>query len=134
AASQLPGDSRAGNRSMRFIHAADLHLDSPLRGLERYPGAPLDEVRGATRRAFENLVATAREEAVDLVVIAGDLYDGDWPDHNTGLFSAHHMAALAEAGIAVVIVRGNHDAASRLTRALRLPPHVHLLPERAPGT
>ena len=44
---------------MRFIHCADIHLDSPLRGQERYEGAPVEGVRGATRRAFENMVPTA---------------------------------------------------------------------------
>ncbi|MFZ1641784.1 MAG: DNA repair exonuclease [Candidatus Contendobacter sp.] len=119
---------------MRFLHAADLHLDSPLRGLDRYEGAPVDEVRGATRRAFENLIATALRERVDLVVIAGDLYDGDWLDHNTGLFFTKSVTQLAEAGIAVAIVRGNHDAASRLTKALRLPGNVHLLADSRPET
>ncbi len=119
---------------MRFLHAADLHLDSPLRGLDRYEGAPVDEVRGATRRAFENLIATALREQVDLVVIAGDLYDGDWLDHNTGLFFTKSVTQLAEAGIAVAIVRGNHDAASRLTKALRLPGNVHLLADSRPET
>ena len=95
---------------MRFLHCADIHLDSPLRGLERYEGAPVDEVRGATRRAFENLVQLALREQVDFVVIAGDLYDGDWPDFNTGLFFAKGMAQLGESNIAVYVVRGNHDA------------------------
>ncbi|QQS53443.1 MAG: metallophosphoesterase [Candidatus Competibacteraceae bacterium] len=119
---------------MRFLHAADLHLDSPLRGLDRYEGAPVDEVRGATRRAFDNLIAVARRERVDLVVIAGDLYDGDWPDHNTGLFFIKGVAQLAEEGIPVAIVRGNHDAASRLTKALRLPANVHLFADASPET
>src|SRR5690606_2492228 len=44
---------------LRFIHAADIHLDSPLRGLEQYDGAPVDEIRAATRRALENLVEMA---------------------------------------------------------------------------
>lgn len=119
---------------MRFLHAADLHLDSPLRGLDRYEGAPVDDVRGATRRAFENLVATALSERVDLVVISGDLYDGDWPDHNTGLFFVKGVTQLAEAGIPVAIVRGNHDAASKLTKSLRLPRNVHLLADAKPET
>lgn len=119
---------------MRFLHCADLHLDSPLRGLERYEGAPVDEVRGATRRAFANLVALARAERIDFVVIAGDLYDGDWQDFNTGLCFARGMAELSESGIAVYVVRGNHDAASRLTRSLRLPANVHLLSDDAPET
>lgn len=119
---------------MRFIHVADLHIDSPLRGLDRYEGAPADEVRGATRRAFDNLVAIAISQRVDLLVIAGDLYDGDWPDHNTGLFFTKGMVQLAEEGIPVVIVRGNHDAASKLTKSLRLPKNVFLLSDAHPET
>jgi DNA repair exonuclease SbcCD nuclease subunit len=119
---------------LRFIHCADIHLDSPLRGLERYEGAPVEEVRGATRRAFDNLIQSAFRERVDFIVIAGDLYDGDWPDFNTGLFFAKGVAQLGESGIPVYVVRGNHDAASKLTRALPLPKNVHLFPERAPKT
>ena len=115
---------------MRFLHCADIHLDSPLRGLERYEGAPVEEVRGATRRAFENLVQYAVRERVDFVVIAGDLYDGDWPDFNTGLYFAKGMAQLGESGIAVYVLRGNHDAASKLTRSLPLPTNVRLFPDR----
>lgn len=119
---------------MRFLHASDLHLDSPLLGLSRYEGAPVDEVRGATRRAFENLIAVALRERVDLVVIGGDLYDGDWPDHNTGLFFVKGVAQLAEEGIPVIVVRGNHDAASKLTKSLRLPRNVYLLADAKPET
>lgn len=119
---------------MRFLHAADLHIDSPLRGLDRYEGAPVDDVRGATRRAFENLIATALRERADLVVIGGDLYDGDWPDHNTGLFFVKGVTQLAEEGIPVAIVRGNHDAASKLTKSLRLPRNVYLLADTKPET
>ena len=49
---------------MKFIHAADIHLDSPLRGLERYEGAPVEALRGATRRSLELLVDLALDEAV----------------------------------------------------------------------
>jgi len=69
-----------------FIHSADLHLDSPLRGLAEKPDAPVEEIRSATRRALENLVSLAIEENVDFVLIAGDIYDGDWPDYSTGRF------------------------------------------------
>ncbi|MEZ5653110.1 MAG: DNA repair exonuclease [Burkholderiaceae bacterium] len=119
---------------MRFLHCADIHLDSPLHGLERYEGAPVDEVRGSTRRAFDHLVEQAIRERVDFVVIAGDLYDGDWPDFNTGLYFAKRVAQLGESGIAVYVLRGNHDAASKLTRSLPLPANVHLFPDRAPRT
>ena len=54
----------------KFIHAADIHLDSPLHGLERYEGAPVEEIRGATRRALDNLVQLAIDEEVNFVIIA----------------------------------------------------------------
>jgi DNA repair protein SbcD/Mre11 len=108
---------------MRFLHAADIHLDSPLLGLERYEGAPVEEIRGATRRALENLVQVALEQEVDLVVLAGDLYDGDWRDYNTGLFFVRQVAKLREAGIPLFLIAGNHDAANKMTRSLRLPPN-----------
>lgn len=108
----------------KFIHAADIHLDSPLRGLERYAGAPVEEIRGATRQALKNLVELAISEEVSFVLIAGDLYDGDWKDYNTGLFFVSQMARLSREGIRVVIIRGNHDAASQITKSLRLPENV----------
>lgn len=119
---------------MKFIHAADLHLDSPLKGLERYEGAPAEDVREAPRRALENLVALAVEAAADFVLIAGDVYDGDWPDHGTGLFFARQMRLLAEAKIPVFLIRGNHDAASVITKSLRLPENVTLLSDKKAET
>ena len=120
--------------AFKFLHAADIHLDSPLRGLERYQDAPYEEIRGATRRAFENLVALAIEEAVAFVVIAGDLYDGDWKDYNTGLFFNRQMARLGEAGIPAFVVAGNHDAASQISRSLRPPGNVRYFATAAAQT
>lgn len=119
---------------MKFIHAADIHLDSPLVGLQFYEGAPVEEIRGATRRALENLVDLAAAEKVDFVLLAGDLYDGDWKDYNTGLFLCNQMARLREEGIRVFIISGNHDAASQITRHLRMPDNVTSLSVRHPET
>lgn len=119
---------------MKFVHAADIHLDSPLRGLERYDGAPVEQIRGATRRAVENLVDMCILEGADLLVIAGDLYDGNWKDYNTGLFFAAQMSKLRAADIPVVLIRGNHDAASQITRSLRLPDNVTELSTRRAET
>ncbi|MAG32092.1 MAG: DNA repair exonuclease [Deltaproteobacteria bacterium] len=118
----------------RFLHAADIHLDSPLRGLERYPDAPVENVRSAPRRAFENLVGLAIEEEVAFVLLAGDLYDGDWKDYNTGLFFVAQMRRLEAAGIPVHLVSGNHDAASQITRRLRIPSNVKHYPHDRPQT
>ena len=119
---------------MKFLHAADLHLDSPLRGLSRYEGAPVEAIRGATRRALDNLVNLCIDEAVDFLLIAGDLYDGDWRDYSTGLFFTSRMAQLQEAGVPVYLIRGNHDAASRITKSLSLPDNVTELATRRPQT
>ncbi len=116
----------------RFLHAADIHLDSPQRGLDRYEGAPAAECRAATRRALENLARTAMEEEVAFVLIVGDLYDGEWNDYQTPLFLAGVMSRLRDAGIPVYLIRGNHDAQNRMTRDLRLPENVKILsPDRA---
>ncbi len=105
----------------KILHAADIHLDSPLLRLERYEGAPVDAIRNATRQALTNLVDLALSESVDLVVIAGDLYDGDWNDSNTGLFFVSQAARLVREGIPLVMIRGNHDAQSVMTQSLPLP-------------
>jgi len=110
--------------SFRFVHAADIHLDSPLIGLERYEGAPVERLRIATRDAFANLVTLCCEQEVDFLLIAGDLYDGGWKDFNTGLFFAQQMHRLGSQQIPVFIVRGNHDAQSTMTKHLSLPANV----------
>jgi DNA repair exonuclease SbcCD nuclease subunit len=112
---------------LTFLHAADVHLDSPLVGLERYEGAPIEAARQATRRALENLVAISIQRGVAFVVIAGDLYDGDWKEFGTGLYFVSQMARLREAGIPVILVAGNHDAANKMTRRLPLPDNVRML-------
>ena len=53
---------------MRFIHASDLHIDSPLRGLDRYEGAPVTRLRTATRAALERRVDRALAEPVDFLL------------------------------------------------------------------
>ena len=117
-----------------FFHAADIHLDSPLKNLAVREGAPVETIRGAARRAFDNLIELAVVEEVDFLLLAGDLYDGSWKDYNTGLFFIDRMRRLRKAGIRVFMVSGNHDAASRITRALRLPDNVTHLSSRSPQT
>ena len=117
---------------VKFLHAADLHLDSRLDGLQRYEGAPVERIRSACRRALENLVELAIGEEVAFVLLAGDIYDGDWSDYNTGLYFVRQMVRLNDAGIRIFMISGNHDAANRMTRALRLPPNVTMLGTEKP--
>lgn len=119
---------------MKVIHAADLHLDSPLRGLSDYEGAPVREVRLATRRALIQLIDLCLQEDAALLLLAGDLYDGDFKDYSTALFLVDQVTRLRETGCQVVWVRGNHDAQSQITRHLRLPAHAFELATAEPQT
>ena len=119
---------------MKFIHTADIHLDSPLRGLSAYPDAPAERLRTATRDAFLNLVNVAIDEKIDFMVIAGDVYDGDWKDFNTGLFFIRQMGRLRQAGIPVYLLYGNHDAESEMTKGLELPDNVYVFSSRKAET
>jgi DNA repair exonuclease SbcCD nuclease subunit len=108
----------------RFLHTADIHLDSPLRTLAlRNP--ELSELIGlATRRAFSRVVDLCLAEQVDALILAGDLYDGDQTSMKTARFLAEQVRRLHEAGIRTFIIRGNHDALSKITTELVMPDTV----------
>ena len=104
---------------VKLLHAADLHIDSPLRGL---PDDGLAEAaRLASRRAFVRLIDCALAEGVAVVLLAGDVFDRDWRDAHTGVFFVKQVARLTERGVKVFMVLGNHDAAGTLSRRLLLP-------------
>ena len=119
---------------MKFIHTADIHLDSPLTGLSAYVDAPVEMLRTATRDAFTNLISEAIEQSVDFMVIAGDLYDGTGKDHNTGIYFCKEMGRLKKAGIPVYLLFGNHDAESEMTKKLQLPDNVFAFDTKKPST
>jgi len=116
---------------MKFLHAADIHLDSPMAGLRANAEPLSEELRRCTREAFTGLVDLAIAEDVAFVVIAGDLYDGDWKDFSTGLFFAAQMKRL---GRPCFLLRGNHDAESQITRRLKLPDNVREFSSRRAET
>lgn len=117
-------------RDFTFVHAADIHLDSPLTGLAARDPTFSALVRGATRRALANIVDLAINEGAAFVVIAGDLYDGTWKDQSTGQFAVRQFARLTHAGIRTFVVYGNHDAESKITRHLAMPKLVHAFSHR----
>jgi DNA repair protein SbcD/Mre11 len=109
--------------NLQFIHTADAHLDRCLRGLTLY-GDSAPELMTSTRTAFTRLVDAAIERRVAFMIIAGDLYDTDWNDFQTGYFFIGEMARLRKVGIRVVLLYGNHDAEQDMTRKLTLPDNV----------
>lgn len=120
---------------VRILHAADIHLDSPLRGLDGLAAEQtVQELRRATSSALHSLVDLALQEQPAAVVIAGDLYDGDAKDYQTGRTFIRQMQRLDDADIPVVIIAGNHDAASVITHTLTPPKNVRILSTERPET
>ncbi len=112
--------------AFRFVHAADLHLDSPLRSLALRDADLAALVGDASRQALTRIVDLCLDERVDALVLAGDLYDGDQTSMKTARFLAEQLKRLDEAGIRTFVIRGNHDALSKITRELLLPDSVKL--------
>jgi DNA repair exonuclease SbcCD nuclease subunit len=121
----------AGSLPYRFVHAADVHLDSPLRSLALRNPELADLIGNATRQAFVRIVDLCLREQVDALVLAGDLYDGDQTSMKTARFLAEQVRRLHTAGIRVFIIRGNHDALSQITKELSLPETVKTFTGRA---
>jgi DNA repair exonuclease SbcCD nuclease subunit len=109
-----------------FIHAADLHIDSPLAGLSLKDPAVAARFAQAGRRAVEALVEQTIASKAAFLIVAGDIFDGDWKDVTTGLFFVRAISALHRAGIPVFMVKGNHDAASIMSRELPYPDSVRV--------
>jgi DNA repair protein SbcD/Mre11 len=114
----------------RFLHAADLHLDSPLIGLSFKSPDFAKRVETASRQAFDNLVALAIEERCRFVVLAGDVFDRDLRHYQTGLYFLAGMKRLADADIDVFLVLGNHDAGNRFADKLAYTNNVHVFSKK----
>ena len=93
----------------RFVHAADLHLDTPFEGLQRTDSALGKRLVEASLDALDALVAMAIREHAELVLLAGDLYDGAERGLRAQLRLHGATQRLATAGIRTFIVHGNHD-------------------------
>jgi exonuclease SbcD len=120
--------------SFTFLHASDLHLGSPFIGLALKDEDVAKRFASASREAFSDLVSQAIELKVAFVVIAGDLYDGEWKDTSIGLFFNREVARLDRASIPVFLLKGNHDAESVVTKAVSLPTCVHQFPSNKAKT
>jgi DNA repair exonuclease SbcCD nuclease subunit len=122
------------NSRFTFIHAADLHIDSPLAGLRTKDAEVAARFTNAGRRAVEALIAETITSEAAFLIIAGDVFDGDWKDINTGLFFVRAIGDLHRSGIPTFIVKGNHDAQSLMSRELPYPESVQVFPSNRPST
>lgn len=111
----------------RFIHAADIHLDSPLDHLRSLDQGAAKQVAAASRSSVERIVAAAIEREVAALVIAGDLFDGPVRDASAALWIDSQFRKLQRASIDVVLIRGNHDALSNACRSVKWSSGVYQL-------
>lgn len=107
-----------------FMHAADLHIDSPLAALGLKDQAVAERFAHAGRRAVEALIDETIASKAAFLIIAGDIFDGDWKDVTSGLFFARALGRLDREGVPTFIVKGNHDAESVISKDLPYPASV----------
>jgi hypothetical protein len=116
---------------MRFLHVADVHLDTGFSGRSADVRARLRE---ASREAFRNAVDTAIREDVHALLIAGDLFDGDRLSFQTERFLLEQTERLGDHRITVVYATGNHDpgASDAGPRRIQWPACVRIAPDATP--
>jgi len=119
-------DGRIGT----LIHAADLHLGAPIEGLSRYSDdeylnkAAVSRLIDRASEAFEELVSKTIEKEADILVLAGDIYDGSENEFRIQDNFRNQMKKLVDAKVKVFIVHGNHDPQLKERKVLELPPGV----------
>ncbi|WP_068786352.1 metallophosphoesterase family protein [Paenibacillus phocaensis] len=118
-------------RAFRFLHAADLHLDTPFSGMSGVPDRLRGLLRESTFAAFDRMIRLAIEEAVDFIVISGDIYDAADSSLRAQLRLREGWDKLREHGIPVYLIRGNHDPLAGRRLRLALPGHVYEFGPRA---
>jgi exonuclease SbcD len=110
--------------SLRFIHAADLHLDSPFRGIGEVSARLRDQLQAATLHALSRVVDHTIHSKADFLIIAGDIYDSKDRNLRALVSFRKEMERLAERNIQVFIVHGNHDPLNGWGSGFKLPPNV----------
>jgi Calcineurin-like phosphoesterase len=110
-----------------FIHAADLHIDSPFASLGLKDPTVAARFASAGRKSVERLISETVDSDAAFLIIAGDIFDGDWRDVTTGLFFARALGSLHRADIPTVVIKGNHDADSIMSRSLPYPDSVRFM-------
>jgi DNA repair protein SbcD/Mre11 len=113
-------------KQISFIHAADLHLDSPMVGLKSLPANVYTRVRESTFTALKKITAEAIQHQVDFVILAGDLFDGEDRSLRAQSRFRTEMIKLAEHNIPVYVIHGNHDHLNGSWVHLDMPPNVHV--------
>lgn len=115
---------------IRFLHIADLHLDSPFKGISSIPQSKWKDIRESTFNAFTNIIEYAVENKPDFILIVGDIYDGENRSLRAQALFQKGMEALQAKKIPVVICYGNHDHLSGNWVRFQLPDNVQVFGEK----
>ncbi|MFO1442755.1 DNA repair exonuclease [Bacillus sp. Bva_UNVM-123] len=113
-------------KKVTFIHAADLHLDSPMIGLKNLPERIFKKLQESTFEALGKIVDAAIIHQVNFVILAGDLFDGEDRSIRAQARLRKEMERLEARNIAVFAVHGNHDHLEGVWTHLPLPKNVQL--------
>ncbi|MDA47709.1 exonuclease SbcCD subunit D [Listeria monocytogenes] len=117
-------------KEIQFLHMADLHLDSPFIGLSTLPQPLFSAMQESTFQSLERITTVAIKEAVDFVLIAGDIYDSEDQSVRAQARFAREMKRLEAANIPVFMIHGNHDFIEKHKEKLALPSNVHVFSEQ----
>jgi DNA repair protein SbcD/Mre11 len=116
-------------KELKFIHAADLHLDSPMIGLSHLPNKLFERIKNSTFIALKNLTDAAIEHDVDFMIIAGDLFDEADRSVRAQTRLKMELQRLADHNIPVYVIHGNHDHLNGTWIHLEMPSNVHIFGE-----
>ncbi|MGI9516671.1 MAG: metallophosphoesterase family protein [Pirellulaceae bacterium] len=114
--------------AIKFLHAADLHLDQPVTGLAEIPAHLKETLANAPYRAAERLFDVAISERVDFVLLAGDVVDLDQGGPRAAAFLLGQFERLADKGIEIYWCGGSVDQPDRWPNAIQLPDNVVIFP------
>ncbi|EDJ9957795.1 DNA repair exonuclease [Listeria monocytogenes] len=117
-------------KEIQFLHMADLHLDSPFIGLSTLPRPLFSAIQESTFQSLERITTVAIKEAVDFVLIAGDIYDSEDQSVRAQARFSKEMKRLEVANIPVFMIHGNHDFIEKHKEKLTLPSNVHVFSEQ----
>ena len=113
-------------QEFKFIHCADLHIDSPFKGLSSVNTELRDILHESTYKSFLNIVDLAINEKVDCVLISGDIYDGADKSLRAQLRFRNGLQKLADVDIPTFIIHGNHDPLDGWSATINWPESVKI--------
>ncbi len=112
--------------AFRFVHAADLHLDTPFQGVAKTAPEVGDALREASLEALDRLVDLTLDARASFLVLAGDVYDGAERGVRAQLRVRRALGRLAEHGVRTFIAHGNHDPLGGWSAISSWPEGVHV--------